>query len=74
MPLMSGEDLARRILEIRPDMPIIMCTGFGDGPPRSARALGIREFLMKPVVGRELAAVVLRVLEAARHRHRPAAA
>ncbi|HEX6102848.1 MAG TPA: hypothetical protein VF031_07360, partial [Alphaproteobacteria bacterium] len=56
--------MAREMLAIRPDLPIILCTGFGDTiTPDSARAAGIREFVMKPVVGRELAEIVSRLLK-----------
>jgi PAS domain S-box-containing protein len=63
MPGMTGEAMAREILAIRPDMPIIMCTGFGDTiTSDTAKVSGIREFVMKPVSGRELAEIVSRVL------------
>jgi PAS domain S-box-containing protein len=63
MPGMTGEAMAREMLAIRPDLPIILCTGFGDTiTADSARATGIREFVMKPVVGRELAEIVNRLL------------
>jgi FixJ family two-component response regulator len=63
MPVMSGEAMAREMLAIRPDLPIIICTGFGDTiTAESARAVGIREFVMKPVIGRELAEIVSRLL------------
>jgi PAS domain S-box-containing protein len=63
MPVMSGEAMAREMLAIRPDLPIIICTGFGDTiTAESARAAGIREFVMKPVIGRELAEIVSRLL------------
>jgi FixJ family two-component response regulator len=55
--------MAREILAIRPDMPIIMCTGFGDTiTSDTAKVSGIREFVMKPVSGRELAEILSRVL------------
>jgi two-component system cell cycle sensor histidine kinase/response regulator CckA len=60
---MTGEALAREMLAIRPDLPIILYTGFGDTiTAESARAAGIREFVMKPVIGRELAEMVSRLL------------
>ena len=63
MPGMTGEAMAREILAIRPDMPIIMCTGFGDTiTSDTAKVSGIREFVMKPVSGRELAEILSRVL------------
>jgi PAS domain S-box-containing protein len=63
MPGMTGEAMAREMLAIRPGLPIILCTGFGDTiTAESARAAGIREFVMKPVVGRELSEIVDRLL------------
>jgi PAS domain S-box-containing protein len=56
MPSMTGADLASELLKIRPDLPIILVTGFG-GAMNSAKAqaLGIRELLMKPVTAQSLA-------------------
>ncbi len=48
MPGMTGKELAIEILKIRPDIPIIFCTGFSDLiTEESAKSIGIREFLMK---------------------------
>jgi two-component system cell cycle sensor histidine kinase/response regulator CckA len=64
MPQMTGMDLAREILNIRPDMPIILCTGYSDNiDADSAMNAGIREFVMKPLAQWELAEVVRRVLD-----------
>ncbi len=50
MPNMMGTDLARAFLEQRPDLPIILCTGFSDKVDKeTARNLGIRDLLYKPV-------------------------
>jgi PAS domain S-box-containing protein len=63
MPGMTGAAMAREMLALRPDLPIIICTGFGDTiTAESARAAGIREFVMKPLIGRELAEIVSRLL------------
>ncbi|MFZ2631587.1 MAG: ATP-binding protein [Desulfosalsimonadaceae bacterium] len=63
MPKMTGEVLAGEILKIRPDMPIILCTGFSERITREkAISLGFREFLMKPVKMKSLAESVHRVL------------
>ena len=49
MPAMTGEKLAREMLAIRPGIPIILCTGFSESVREDRiRALGIREFIMKP--------------------------
>lgn len=64
MPLMSGTTLAKHMLAVRNDMPIIVVTGYSETvSPRTAHACGIREFAMKPLVKRELAETVRRVLD-----------
>ena len=64
MPQMIGTDLAKKILHIRPNIPIILCTGFSHAvTPEKARAQGIREFVMKPIVGAELGRTVRQVLD-----------
>ncbi|MEE8126839.1 MAG: PAS domain S-box protein [Nitrospirales bacterium] len=56
MPTMSGEAFALAILDIREDIPIILCTGFSHTTSAErARRLGLRGFLMKPVNGGLLA-------------------
>ena len=63
MPKMTGEKLAKSILGIRPDLPIILCTGFSEIiDADEARALGIREFVMKPFTVREMAEKVRKSL------------
>ena len=63
MPGLTGRELARDILEIRPDMPIIMCSGFTEFVnTQDARDAGIREFLMKPYATDALAKTVRRAL------------
>ncbi len=65
MPEMTGIDISRQILAIRPDMPIILCTGFSALIDKEkAAAAGISEYIMKPVVKRDLAKVVRKVLDA----------
>ena len=45
MPGLTGKDLAVEMLAIRPDIPIIMCTGFSDTiNEEEAKSLGISEF------------------------------
>ncbi|UCF91839.1 MAG: response regulator [Desulfobacterales bacterium] len=63
MPKMSGERLVKEIRAVRSDVPIIMCTGFSEQMnPEKARAIGVSEFLNKPLVIRELARVITKVL------------
>ena len=64
MPELTGIDLARDIIRIAPDIPIILCTGFSEEVlPERARAAGIREILLKPVVRADLSRVIEKVLE-----------
>jgi len=56
MPVISGKNLAKEIMRVRPDIPIILCTGFSEQITReSVRAIGIRAFIKKPVLRRQLA-------------------
>ena len=64
MPNLTGVELAKEILAIRADMPIIMCTGFSYAVDAdSARAAGIKAFAMKPLTKREIAKTVRKVLD-----------
>jgi PAS domain S-box-containing protein len=63
MPKMTGEKLAKSILGIRPDIPIILCTGFSETiDADEAKTLGILEFVMKPFTVREMAEKIRKVL------------
>jgi len=64
MPHMTGADLAQELMCIRPDIPIILCTGFSEIiTADEAKALGIREFVMKPFTTSEITETMRRVLE-----------
>ncbi len=64
MPNMTGDKLAQELLRIRPGIPIILCTGFSEYlTEEKAKALGVRELLMKPLAIRDLAQAVRRVLD-----------
>jgi PAS domain S-box-containing protein len=64
MPQMSGLKLSRRLMEIRPDIPIVLCTGFSEQTnEQAADALGIRAVLYKPLVMRDIADAVRKVLD-----------
>jgi CheY-like chemotaxis protein len=64
MPNMTGDKLARELLRIRPGIPIILCTGFsGHITEEKAKAIGVREFVMKPLVIADLAKVVRQALD-----------
>jgi len=64
MPGMTGKDLARRLLQIRPEIPIILCTG--DNRLLSERQVeveGIRGLVIKPFAKTEIATLLRKVLE-----------
>ncbi len=64
MPGMTGVELSRRLMEIRPDIPIILSTGFSELiTPEEAKRLGIRELIMKPYDRRQLAETIRRVFD-----------
>jgi len=65
MPSLTGLDLARRMLAERPDLPIILCTGYSEViNAESAIQAGIRAFLLKPFQEKELLSLVRKVLDA----------
>ncbi|MDQ1351308.1 MAG: domain S-box protein [Acidobacteriota bacterium] len=64
MPNLTGDQLAAEALNIRPDIPIILCTGFSEFiDAKQAKAIGIKKFLMKPVNKKNLAVVVRNALD-----------
>ena len=64
MPEMTGVELAREILAIRPELPVILCTGFSHlVDADSAKAAGIKGFVMKPLTKGEMARTVRKVLD-----------
>jgi PAS domain S-box-containing protein len=63
MPNMTGVELAKKITEIKPDIPMIICTGFSEKiSEQKANTMGIRGYAMKPVIKRELAKKIKEVL------------
>ena len=65
MPNMTGEALARELLQLRPDVPIILCTGFSHAiTPEQAKAIGIRAYLLKPLLIKDLGLALRDVLDA----------
>jgi FixJ family two-component response regulator len=61
---MAGDRLSEKILDIRPTLPVILCTGHSDMIDEDkAAALGIRKFVMKPVEKNELARAIRSALE-----------
>jgi len=64
MPQLTGVDLARELLQLRPALPILLCTGFSEKiDAEQARLLGIRGVLMKPVEMRDLAGLIRKTLD-----------
>ena len=64
MPKMTGDILAKEILSIRQDQPIILCSGFSERMgSEQALAMGIRRYLMKPISPQVLSETIRSVLE-----------
>ena len=64
MPTMVGTEFAEKLLELRPDIPIIICTGFSAAVnPETAAVLGIKEYLPKPILGKDLTSKVREILD-----------
>ncbi len=64
MPGMTGSDLAQRMLQIRPGMPIILYTGFSSLiSEKKASELGIQGFALKPLAKKDIAAIIREVLD-----------
>ena len=67
MPNLTGDLLAKELISIRPDIPIIICTGFSERIDKEkAAAMGISAFLMKPVVKSEMVRMVRKLLDGAK--------
>jgi PAS domain S-box-containing protein len=65
MPNMTGEHLAKEMMRIRPDIPIILCTGYSKQINKElALEMGIKAFVFKPIVQKDLAQAIRKVLEA----------
>jgi len=63
MPDMTGDQLAQAMLQIRPDIPIILCTGYSHHiSQKQARSMGIRAYVTKPVSMKEMARIVRNIL------------
>ena len=64
MPEMTGDELSRQLLQIRPDLPIILCTGYSENISESqAKELGIRAFALKPLSMEALSRLIRKVLD-----------
>lgn len=64
MPGLTGIELARRMLELRPDLPIVLCTGYSEAANEdTASAIGIAAFFNKPADPHKLAATLRALLD-----------
>lgn len=64
MPGMTGDQLAHEIKKIRPEIPIIICTGFSERINKEkAQEIGVDGFLMKPIVKSEVAATIRKIFD-----------
>jgi len=67
MPNMTGDDLAIELMKIRPDIPVIICTGYSKKiSDESASEMGIKAFVYKPIVKTDLAKTIRKVLDEAK--------
>jgi len=63
MPKMTGVQLAKALLEVRPSIPVILCTGYSEViDAEEAKELGVREFVMKPFSVAQFSATIRKVL------------
>lgn len=63
MPNMTGLDLAKNILKIRSDIPIILITGFNENVSKDmAKKMGIRDLIMKPILTADLSKTIREIL------------
>jgi PAS domain S-box-containing protein len=69
MPHMTGAQLSKQLLEIRPDIRIILCSGFSEKiSEETAKKIGIREFVIKPISRQVLSKIIRTVLDAPKNR------
>jgi len=64
MPHLTGKELATALLKIKPAVPIILCTGFSETiTEETAKRIGIKAFILKPIVMSDLAETMRKVLD-----------
>jgi len=64
MPKITGDKLVKEILNIRPDIPVILCTGFSEKiDEKKAKAIGAAEYVEKPLNQRDFALMIRKVLD-----------
>jgi len=63
MPNMTGLELTRKLLRIRPNIPIIGCTGFSEMiTSEKAKSIGMEDLIMKPIIRRRIAEAIRHAL------------
>ena len=63
MPGMTGEQLIKKMISIRPDLPVILCTGHSDTfDKQRALGIGIREYITKPYSLKDLSAIAAKYI------------
>jgi PAS domain S-box-containing protein len=64
MPKMTGKELSENLLRIKPSLPVILCTGFSASMDESrAAAIGIKALIFKPILKRDIAQAIRKVLD-----------
>ncbi|WP_232364313.1 cache domain-containing protein [Desulforapulum autotrophicum] len=64
MPKMPGDKLAVELIKIRPDIPILLCTGFSESmSEEKIKSLGVRGLLLKPIIIKDLAKKIREILD-----------
>ena len=64
MPFIKGDKLAQELLKIRPDIPVVLCTGFSEKiSEEMAKKIGVRAFVLKPIVLKDMSKTVRQVLD-----------
>jgi CheY-like chemotaxis protein len=64
MPVMTGIELARRIMQIQPEISIILCTGYSNNAIKEkAKSMGIKAFAMKPLALESLAELIRNIFD-----------
>jgi len=64
MPNMTGAELAQELMLIRPDIPVILCTGFSEAiTPEVVKAIGVKDFILKPIIRNQIALAIRRAID-----------
>ena len=61
---MTGVELSEEILKVKPEISVVLCTGFSESISKEkAKAIGIREFVVKPLNQKDIALIIHKVLD-----------